>query len=96
MTYDELKQALLVLGLSGRPTMKEIRTRHRQLVKRYHPDAGDGSDPEAIRRVNEAYRTVSEYVSAYRYDFSEAEFYIQNPEEHLRRQFAGDAIWGNR
>lgn len=96
MTYDELKEALQVLGLSGRPTLKEIRTRHRQLVKRYHPDAGGGSDPELIRRINDAYRTVSEYVGDYRYDFGESEFYRQNPEEHLKRQFSGDPIWGSR
>ena len=96
MTFEELNQALQVLGLSGRPTLKEIRARHRQLVKRYHPDAGGGFDPESIRQVNDAYRTVSEYVGSYCYDFSETEFYRQNPEEHLRRQFSGDPIWGNR
>jgi DnaJ-class molecular chaperone len=94
MTHADLLQALEVLGLSGRATLKEIRQRHRLLVKRYHPDAGDGSDPEVMRRINEAYARVSAYIAAYRYDFSEAEFYEQNPEERLRRQFFGDPLWG--
>jgi DnaJ-class molecular chaperone len=96
MNYEELKEAVALFGLSGRATLKEIRARHRQMVKRHHPDAGADTDPAMIRRINDAYAVLSRYVADYRYDFGEAEFYEQNPEERLRFQFAGDPLWGGR
>lgn len=95
MTYDELHEALAVLGLSERASLREIKTRHRALVKQSHPDAG-GADPDRIRAVNGAYRIVLSYVENYRFSFSEGEFYEQVPEERLRRQFSGDPLWGSR
>ena len=93
MTYAELQQALAVFGLSGRATLAELKSRHRELVKRLHPDTG-AADPAAIRQVNAAYRILQSYVAAYRFSFAEEEFYEQNPDERLRRQFASDPIWG--
>jgi len=94
MTYAQLQESLGVLGLGERSTLREIKTRHRELVKRHHPDAGNAGDPETIRKVNAAYRTVSDYISEYRFSFAEDEFYEQNPEERIRRQFADDPLWG--
>lgn len=95
MTYAELKEAVAVLGLDRRATLMQIKARHRELVKRYHPDAGGQDDPERIRKVNAAYKVLSEYVQSYCYSFAEQEFYEQNPEERLRRQFFDDELWGN-
>jgi len=94
MTYAQLQEALRVLGLGERSTLGEIKTRHRELVKRHHPDTGNAVDPDMIRKVNTAYRTVSDYVSGYRFSFAEDEFYEQNPEERILRQFADDPLWG--
>jgi DnaJ-class molecular chaperone len=96
MTYIELQEAMLVLGLRERCTLREIKTRHRELVKRYHPDSGNSGDQDTIRNVNAAYRVLLDYVSEYRYSFDEAEFYEQNPEEQLRRQFMDTPLWGKR
>ena len=96
MTYADLQEALRVLGLGNRATLKEIKARHRELVKRHHPDTGNASDPVTIRQVNTAYQVLLEYVSAYRFSFAEAEFYEQNPEERILRQFADDPLWGKR
>ena len=93
MTYADLQQALAVFGLDGRATLREIKARHRAIVKECHPDLG-GQDPEKIRLVNAAYRTILSYVENYRFSFAEEEFYEQNPEERLRRQFFGDPLWG--
>lgn len=94
MTHADLQAALRILGLGERATLKEIKARHRQLVKRHHPDSGTGSDPDNIRQINAAYRLLLDYVAAYRFDFSEREFFEQNPEERLRRQFMNDPVWG--
>jgi DnaJ-class molecular chaperone len=94
VTYAELRASLLIFGIAERATLREIRTRHRELVRRYHPDAGNQGEPEQIRRVNEAYRVLREYVESYRFSFSEEEFYEQNPEERIRMQFMADPLWG--
>lgn len=95
MTYDDLRQSLAILELPERATLREIKARHRELVKHFHPDAGESDDPERIRYINAAYRIITEYVTAYRFSFDEDEFYDQNPEERLRSQFSMDP-WGNR
>jgi len=96
MTYADLQESLWVLGLGERATLREIKTRHRELVKRHHPDTGNASDTEMIRKVNSAYRIVFDYVSAYRFSFAEEDFYEQNPEARIWRQFADDPLCGNR
>jgi curved DNA-binding protein CbpA len=93
MTYGEFQAALEVLGLRDRSTLKEIKNRHRELVKRYHPDSGGEPDGERIGQINAAHRIVSDYLESYRYSFAEEEFYSQNPEEQFRRQFMDSGLW---
>lgn len=94
MTYAELLQALQVLGLGERATLREIKTRHRELVKLHHPDTGSPASAETIRKVNAAYRVLQDYITAYSFSFAEEEFFEQNQEERLRRQFMDDPLWG--
>ncbi len=94
MTYADLQKALQILGLRERATLMEIKSRHRELVKRHHPDSGEAGDQEMIREVNAAYRLLQDYVSEYSFSFAEEEFYEQNPEERMRQQFMNDPLWG--
>lgn len=94
MTFQELQKSLEILELADRVTMKQVKSRHRELVKRYHPDCGEDTNGEQIQLINAAYRIVSDYLASYRFSFSEDEFYVQNPEERLRRQFMDSALWG--
>jgi DnaJ-class molecular chaperone len=96
MTYADLQEAVRVLGLGERATLKEIKSRHRELVKRHHPDTGATDAPETIRQVNAAYRVLLDYVSGYRFSFAEDEFYEQNSEERIWMQFADDPLWGKK
>ena len=96
MTFDELQNALKIMSLGERATLAEIRMRHRDLVKKYHPDSGFSGDPDRIRQINAAHRLLSEYVGNYRFSFTEEEFCQQNPEEWVRRQFMSDPLWGKR
>lgn len=96
MKYDELQEALRVLCLGERATLKEIKARHRELVKRCHPDTGITDEPEMIRKVNAAYRVLLDYVTGYRFSFDENEFYEQNPEERVWMQFAEQLFGGKR
>lgn len=94
MTYVELQEALRILGIRERSTISEIKSRHRELVKRYHPDAGSADGQEAIRQINAAHRVLFDYIEEYRLSFTEEEFYEQNPEERIRQQFMTDPLWG--
>jgi hypothetical protein len=96
MTYDDLQQALTVFDLPRRATLRQIKSRHRELVRRYHPDGGESHDPELIRAINAAYKVILGYVENYRFSFAEEEFYEQNPDEQLRRQFADAPLWGSK
>ena len=96
MTYPDLMKALEIFGLTDRVTLREIRSRHRELVKRCHPDAGAHPDSAEIRLINAAYRLLRDYVENYCFSFSEKEFYEQNPEERLRMQFEGTPLWDSR
>ena len=100
MKFQELQEALTIFGLEGRATLAEIKTRHRELAKRYHPDSrveqeqNRESDNRQIRRINAAYRLLLAYTSEYAFSFSEDEFYRQNPEALLQSQFGNDPLWG--
>lgn len=56
----EKRKALAKLNLDPAATVKEIKERYKELVKRYHPDmnGGDRSGEEKLRDVNEAYRIL--------------------------------------
>jgi DnaJ-class molecular chaperone len=49
----------LVLGVDEDADRQTIRSAFRRLVRRYHPDAGAGTSPDAFLRVVEAYETLN-------------------------------------
>ncbi|SHJ08533.1 DnaJ domain-containing protein [Malonomonas rubra DSM 5091] len=95
MTFDDLQAALDEFDLSSQTSWKKIKARHRELVRRYHPDKGEQADPDRIRRINAAYKILSTYVGDYRFDFSREQFLDQYPEERLREQFWSEKLWGD-
>jgi DnaJ-class molecular chaperone len=50
----------VVLGIDEDADRETIRSAFRGLVRRYHPDAGAGSSPDAFLRVVEAYETLTD------------------------------------
>ncbi len=94
MDYGQVKEALQVLGLGERASLKELREQYRLLARQYHPDTGAG-DQQLMQRVNEAYALLLAYVKNYRFSFAEEEFYEQQPEARLRQQFSDDPLWGD-
>jgi hypothetical protein len=96
MTYRELQEALGIFGLGERATLRQIKARHRELARTFHPDRGSTADPAAMQRVNSAYRILTAYCEGYRFSFSEEEFLEQSPEERLRRQFGWDPVWSGK
>lgn len=98
MTYAELTDALHLFGFHEKDllTITRIKERHRSLVRKVHPDVVADADPAQIRALNQAARTIMDYVMSYRFSFSAEEFYRQIPEEHLRHQFDNDPVWAGK
>ena len=94
MTFEDLQSALDEFDLPAQTTWRKIRARHRELVRRYHPDKGAQADEDKIRRINAAYKVLNEYVGDYRFDFSREQFLEQYPEERLKEQFWSEKLWG--
>ncbi|WP_303721183.1 J domain-containing protein [Malonomonas rubra] len=94
MTFADLVAALEEFNLPSSVTWKKIKIRHRELVRRYHPDSGEQADADKIKRINAAYKILSTYVGDYRFDFSREQFLEQYPEERLREQFWSEKPWG--
>ena len=51
------RQALATLGLEAHVTLAEIKTRFKELAKRFHPDtnAGDRDAEERFKQISQAY-----------------------------------------
>jgi curved DNA-binding protein CbpA len=58
----------LVLGVARDADVDTIRRAFRALVRRYHPDAGEGTSPQKLREIVEAYETLADSVRRQRYD----------------------------
>src|SRR6185436_15491392 len=56
------------LGVSPTADIETIRRAFRALVRRYHPDVGEGSSPQKFRELVEAYETLADPVRRHRYD----------------------------
>jgi hypothetical protein len=56
------QQALSVLDLTWPQTRQGVKTRYKELAKRYHPDAngGDREAEERIKQINQAYSTLKQ------------------------------------
>ncbi|MFW6267406.1 MAG: J domain-containing protein [Halanaerobium sp.] len=107
MNVEELNskkvyQAAQTLNLRKKESMAEIKKKHRQLIKKWHPDQCQ-EKPEIcgqkIKEINEAFKIIKKYCSNYLYSFAEAEILENLPreiqsDERLRKQFGSDPLWG--
>jgi len=56
----EVSNAQRALGLTGSPSLDELKARYKELVKRYHPDTNGGStaSEDRMKTINAAYQTL--------------------------------------
>ncbi len=59
-----------ILEIPSDADQATIRSSYKNLVRRYHPDAGAGSSPEKFRSIVEAYETLSDPERRALYDRS--------------------------
>ena len=60
----------VILGVPIDAEDQVIRSAFRSLVRRYHPDSGEGASPEKFRLLVEAYETLTDPTRRQEYDQS--------------------------
>lgn len=66
--------------------MRQIRSAYRRLAKQHHPDTGSSSgDVEEMKKLNQAYKLLTDYCRDYRYSFREEDVARTYPEEEYIR-----------
>ena len=68
--FDDERSAYEILGVKETASRDEIRRRFVAMSKRYHPDATATNDGAMMRRINEAYASLSRDEERRAYDGS--------------------------
>jgi len=79
--------------------MQQVKAHYKKLMTKWHPDKSQEKKEiceDKAKEVNEAYKTIMSYCSAYVFSFSkeEVEKYITDREWWFKR-FGNDPIWGD-
>jgi len=93
-SFEEIDKARRLLGLSEAATLKEVKSAYRRMAHGHHPDKhGSGTEAkyeETMKRLNWAYKLLTEYCSSYKYSFREEDVARTYPhDEYLRRYYYG-------
>jgi len=64
-------------------TMKDINKKYKLLAKKHHSDKGGSKDK--IQEINWAYEVLKDYITNFKFTFSEDEILRQYPEEFLKK-----------
>jgi preprotein translocase subunit Sec63 len=89
-SFEEIDGARRLLGLGEAATLKEIKQAYRKMAFRYHPDRA-GEDPEReeeMKKLNWAYKLLTEYCALYKYTFSEEDVARAYREDAYMKRYA--------
>jgi DnaJ-class molecular chaperone len=87
-------KAKSLLGLREKSTIKEIKNKYKNLMKKWHPDNHQNNIDKATTmsvKINEAYQIIMEYCNNYEYSFEEESIKktTYTAEEWWRDKFGG-------
>ncbi len=84
-------KAKSLLGLREKASLKEIKNKYKNLMKKWHPDKHKDNYEKATKmsmQINEAYQIVLDYCNSYEYPFDE---------ENLKKAtFSPSEWWHNK
>ncbi|MEN4052418.1 J domain-containing protein [Sulfurimonas sp. NWX79] len=85
-------KAKSLLGLREKSSLKEIKNKYKNLMKKWHPDKHKDNIEKATKmsvKINEAYKTILEYTSHYEYPFDEESIKAkyQSPSDWMKDRF---------
>ena len=88
--FDDIEEARNLLGLGETATLKEIKIAYRTLAHRHHPDKHTGaviSEGEIMKRLNRAYKLLTDYCNQYKYSFKPEDVARVYPQDEYLRTF---------
>jgi DnaJ-class molecular chaperone len=93
-SFDDIDKARNLLGLGEAATLKEVRSAYRRMASQYHPDKHKTADSkqyeETMKKLNWAYKVLTDYCRDYKYTFTEKDVARTYPhDEYLRRYYHG-------
>jgi hypothetical protein len=98
MIRKDILQAKEVLELPERASLKEIKARYRQLLKKWHPDTCENADKvqcqKMVQQITEAYTLIMIYCNDYKFSFSQEKIIASTDEEWWNDRFGQDPLWG--
>ncbi len=84
--FNAIDEARRLLELGEMASLRQIRSAYRRLAKQYHPDKGSSlSDEEAMRKLNQAHKVLTDYCRDYRYSFRQEGVARTYPAEEYMR-----------
>ena len=89
--FNDIDEARNLLRLGEAATLKEIKSAYRRLAHRYHPDKHDSISQEAVekmKKLNRAYKVLTDYCSDYKYSFCEEDVARTYPHEEYMRKWS--------
>ena len=91
--FEEIDRARELLGLREFASLKEITRAYRKKAFLYHPDKSGNQSAEGeeeMKKLNQAYKLLSEYVAQYKYSFTEQDVMRAYPDDdYLKRYVYG-------
>lgn len=81
-----------LLGLREKSTLKEIKSKYKNLMKKWHPDKHKDDQDKATKmsmQINEAYEVIMHYCEHFEFPFDEEHIkkITQTPEEWWHERF---------
>ncbi len=94
--FAEIDNARRVLGLGEEAYIKDIKSRHRELVLKYHPDKCSEKNKKEYKskfiEVQNAYEILMEFCLGYRFSFRSEEVEKVSPDkdwhDHIDRFYS--------
>jgi DnaJ-class molecular chaperone len=85
-------KAKSLLGLREKSSLHEIKSKYKNLMKKWHPDKHKDDIDKATKmsaNINEAYKIILEYTKNYEYPFDEESLKKahQSPAEWMKDRF---------
>ena len=99
MLYKEITEARKILGIPEKASIKFIRKKYNEELKKWHPDKCNENKQiceEKTKEIIKAGKILLEFCNNYLIDFSEKEVnqYISG-DELWKRKFGEDPLWSS-
>lgn len=91
-SFEKVMKSKTLLGLREKSTLKEIKLKYKNLMKKWHPDKHQDDPKKATHmsmQINEAYEVILDYCENFEFPFDEDHIknVTQTPQEWWHNQF---------